>query len=222
MKANHTYWICLAPVLLSALYWFDRPFQQGLGEAHSSIRHLSGKSKINIQRACRSIDGYVVKPGDTFSFNQVVGPRTHERGYVSAPTYLGNGTESTEGGGVCLVSSLVYKAALESGLTIVERTAHSRTISTVPPGLDATVWYGRYDLKVKNDSKEPIQLNCEFDPADVAVKLEGPRNSAPVKLVRRETSTSTDQVAVTVYLQKNGLQETVSKDLYDRTAIRAR
>ncbi len=222
MKANHTYWICLAPVLLTVLYWFDRPFQQGLGEAHSSISHLSGKSKINIQRACKTIDGYIVKPGETFSFNQVVGPRTHERGYVAAPTYLGNGTESTEGGGVCLVSSLVYKAALESGLKVVERTPHSRTISTVLPGLDATVWYGRYDLKVRNESKEPIQLRCNYDPSRVAVKLEGPRNSAPARLVRRENQTTASQVAVTVYLKKDGELETVSKDLYDRASVQAR
>jgi vancomycin resistance protein YoaR len=217
IKGDKTYLIILLPLVILLCYWQERPCQASLGEAHSRISNLNKKSKINIGQACRRLDNFVLRPGESFSFNHVVGPRTYERGFVAAPTYLGSGTSSTEGGGVCLVSSLLYKAALESGLQIEERTPHSRTISTVLPGLDATVWYGRQDLKFRNVSKEPIKLQCKADFYNVEVHILGPKNVESQKIVRKENPASSSQVAVTVYLQKGDRLEPVSQDLYDRT-----
>jgi vancomycin resistance protein VanW len=216
IKADKSYFVILLPLAIFLCYWQERPFQAPLGEAHSRIANLNKKSKINIGVACKKIDNYVIKPGESFSFNHVVGPRTYERGFVSAPTYIGSSTSSTEGGGICLVSSLLYKAALESGLSVEERTPHSRTISTVLPGLDATVWYGRQDLKLKNTSTEPIKIHCTASFYDVGIELLGPKNVAAPKIVRKEKPASDTQVAVTVYLQKGDKLETISQDLYDR------
>jgi len=217
IKMDKSYLIILLPLVILLCYWQDRPCQTTVGQAHSRITSLNRKSKINIGQACRRIDEYVLRPGETFSFNRVVGPRTYERGFVAAPTYLGNGTASTEGGGVCLVSSLIYKAALESGLKIEERTPHSRTISTVLPGLDATVWYGRQDLKFKNETKEPVKIQCEANFYSVDVSILGSKNALSRRIIRKENPASATQVAVAVYLQKGDALEPVSQDLYDRT-----
>ena len=216
IRIDKSYLILILPLAILLCYWQERPCQTTLGEAHSRITSLNRKSKINIGQACRRVDEYVLRPGDTFSFNRVVGPRTYERGFVAAPTYLGNGTASTEGGGVCLVSSLIYKAALESGLKIEERTPHSRTISTVLPGLDATVWYGRQDLKFKNETKEPIKIQCKASFYSVDVSILGSKNMASQKIVRKENPASANQVAVAVYRQRGETLEPVSQDLYDR------
>lgn len=215
-SGDKTYLIVLLPLLMVLCYWHERPCQVTLGEAHSRIANLNKRSKTNIGQACKRLDSIVIRPGETFSFNHVVGPRTYERGFVAAPTYMGNGTLSTEGGGVCLVSSLLYKAALESGLKIEERTPHSRTISTVLPGLDATVWYGRQDLKFKNESSEPVKIKCDADFYNVAVSILGPKNASTQKIIRKENPASATQVAVDIYLQKGERLEPVSKDLYER------
>lgn len=217
MKVDRSYLILLLPVALAIGYWQERPFQAPLGEAHSKIARLNRQSKINIRVACDRINDHVIRPGESFSFNNVVGPRTSDYGFVAAPTYMGSETTNTEGGGVCLVSSLLYKAGLESGLAVLEREPHSRTISTVLPGYDATVWYGRHDLKLKNTSNEPIKIQCKADFYNVGIQLLGQKNAQATRIVRREKQASPSQVAVTVFLQKGDKLEQVSNDLYDRT-----
>lgn len=217
MKFDKSYLVLLLPVAIAFCYWQERPFQARLGEAHSKITNLNRQSKTNIGLACRKINDHVIRPGESFSFNNVVGPRTNSNGFVAAPTYMGNDTKNTEGGGVCLVSSLLYKAALESGLKVLHREPHSRTISTVLPGYDATVWYGSHDLKLLNTSNEPIKIQCSADFYNVGIQFLGHSNVETSRLVRREKSASPTQVAVTVYLQKGDKLEEVSNDLYDRT-----
>ncbi|MBX9693095.1 MAG: VanW family protein [Cyanobacteria bacterium] len=185
-KDFRSYFICAVPVAIIIAYWFIRPFQDVAGEAKRQISHLSGAQKINIQLAAHKIDGVVIRPGETFSFNREVGPRTVARGFVSAPTYLDGTTAMTDGGGVCLVSSMLYEAALESGLRIVSRTPHSRTTTSVLPGLDATVSYDRIDLKFANDSNEPILIKSACDPNRISVSIHGNFDQEPVRLVRRE------------------------------------
>lgn len=212
-----TYWVCLFPFMLIIALWISRPFQSCLGEAHARTSHLSKQERRNIALACRKLDGCLVKPGDTLSFNNVVGPRTNDRGFVSAPSYMGSGTAATEGGGICLVSSLLYKSVLQSNLKVLERTPHSRTISSVPPGLDATVWYGRYDLKFQNTRKEPVKLRIISDSSGVSVRVMGTgENDVRTEIVRHEQSASASQVAVTVFLKRGEQLQSISKDLYDR------
>ena len=220
MKVDKTYFILLVPLVILIGYWQERPFQTHLGEAHSNIGHLNRNAKKNIGLACKKIDNYVIRPGETFSFNHVVGPRTYDFGFVSAPTYMGNETRNTEGGGVCLVSSLLYQAALESGLSVERRTPHKRTISTVLPGLDATVWFPNYDLKLRNNSAEPMKIHCEADFRNVAIEILGPPDADKYRIVRRIKPASADQVAVTVYLQHGEELKEISNDLYDKTVRR--
>lgn len=134
------------PAILLATYWAMRPFPDIIASKSISLELLTEPQRMNIELASRYLDNVIIKPGEHFSFNQTIGPRTQRRGYTSAPSYIGSQTEPTTGGGICLLSSCLYQLALESGMTIDKRTAHLRTIKTVPPGLDATVWYGQSDL----------------------------------------------------------------------------
>lgn len=112
----------------------------------------------NIEIATSAINGTVVMPGETFSFNDVVGPRTVERGYKEAGTYVGNKVEPGIGGGICQVSTTIYRAAMKANLRSVERTNHSMAVGYIAPGLDATVSYGYLDYKFKNTYDFPIYI----------------------------------------------------------------
>ena len=109
---------------------------------------------LNIKLAAKAIDGMVVKPGEVFSFNHTVGPRTVEAGYQEAMIIEGNTFVPGLGGGVCQVSSTLYNAVelASPSLSVVERSRHSLPVTYVPPGQDATVAYPNLDFKFRNDS----------------------------------------------------------------------
>ena len=112
----------------------------------------------NIELATKALNGTIIMPGETFSFNDVVGPRTVERGYQEAGTYVGNKVEPGIGGGICQVSTTLYRAAMKANLRSVERTNHSMVVGYANPGLDATVSYGYLDYKFKNTYDFPIYV----------------------------------------------------------------
>ena len=117
----------------------------------------------NIARACELINGKVLNPGATFSFNGAVGERTMENGFFSAPEYANGEHVTGIGGGVCQVSSTVYLAALTSGLQITNRAAHSMKVNYTEYSLDATVYwaYGRkVDLTFKNTTDSTLYLKA--------------------------------------------------------------
>lgn len=112
----------------------------------------------NIQLAVKSINGLILMPGETFSFNQTVGERTAERGYKEAGVIVGDRLESGLGGGICQVSSTLYNAVLRTGLKSVERRNHTLPLGYVAKGLDATVDWGSIDYKFKNTFNHPIYI----------------------------------------------------------------
>lgn len=113
---------------------------------------------FNIQRASNSIDDKLVMPGETFSFNSNTGPRSLKAGYKEATVIMNGEFVPGEGGGVCQVSSTLYNTLLNSNMSIVERHAHSKPISYVPPGKDATVAFDVLDLKFKNNYSAPVYI----------------------------------------------------------------
>ncbi|WP_368489819.1 VanW family protein [Clostridium sp. BJN0013] len=118
----------------------------------------SSERANNIGLATGSINGYIVMPGDTFSFNGVVGERTAAKGYQAAPVIIGDKLEAGLGGGICQVSSTLYNAVNNAGLPSVERTHHTLPVHYVKEGMDATVDYGNIDYKFRNDFKYPIYI----------------------------------------------------------------
>lgn len=136
----------------------------------------------NIRNAAARMDGTMLKPGDAFSFNDVVGPRTLEAGFAYAPEIVGDELETGIGGGTCQVASTLHAAALFGALDVVERHAHGRASSYAKVGLDATVAYGRVDLRLRNPFPFPVILHAYLpSPTSVRVEIIGGEPQATVK-----------------------------------------
>lgn len=103
------------PVLILTYLWLTNPFRDELVREVYSLSSLSASQQYNIDLASRALDGRVLKPGELFSFNRTVGPRQGNRGYRAAPVYVGPNSPDSVGGGICLVSSVLYQAALSTG-----------------------------------------------------------------------------------------------------------
>lgn len=130
-----------------------------------STSDQNGRSRaVNIKLASSKIDGLILAPGDEFSFNKVVGPRTEKGGYMAAHTYNGGRVVDGVGGGICQVSSTLYNAVLQADLAVTERRNHYFTVGYVPKGQDATVSYGSQDFKFKNSSNWPVKIRTWMTP----------------------------------------------------------
>ncbi|WP_077213403.1 VanW family protein [Bacillus dakarensis] len=123
----------------------------------------------NISLAVEAINNQVVFPGESFSFNKIVGKRTEARGYMKAPEIIKGKVIEGIGGGICQVSSTLFNAIDRSGVKIIERYSHSKRVPYVPPGRDATVsWYGP-DFIFKNDYNQPILIRARAMEGKVVV-----------------------------------------------------
>jgi len=129
-----------------------------IGTYSSDYSTSSANRKENIRLAASKINGLILNPGEVFSFNDVVGPRTEATGYKIAHVYSGNKVVDGIGGGICQVSSTLYNAVVFADLEIVYRTNHSIPVSYVPLGRDATVSYGTIDFKFKNNKETPVKF----------------------------------------------------------------
>lgn len=127
----------------------------------------------NIRIAADKINGTMISPGETFSFNDVVGPRELSRGFKPALELVNGELVPGVGGGICQVSSTLYNAALLSDLHIVERYNHSKPLGYVPLGRDATVVFGVLDFKFTNDTQEPIMIMAEIQEGKLCVGILG-------------------------------------------------
>jgi vancomycin resistance protein YoaR len=126
---------------------------------------------VNITTAARKLDGLLLGPGEAFSFNDVVGPRTLEAGFTHAPEIHGDELEMGVGGGTCQVASTLHGAAVFGALDIVDRQSHGRPSAYTKMGLDATVAYGKVDLKVRNPFPFPVIVHA-YLPKPTAIRVE--------------------------------------------------
>lgn len=133
-------------------------FKDNLG-AYSSYYNISNYNRsINVELASKKINNVILLPGETFSYNQVVGERTFENGFKEASVYTSSGVVNGLGGGICQVSSTLYNSVLLANLEVVERRNHRYAVSYVPLGRDATVAYGSIDFRFKNNRTYPIKI----------------------------------------------------------------
>lgn len=100
-------------------------YQETIGSYEAISQSDDDERAENLRLAAEAINGYVIEPGATFSFNEVVGDTTAERGYKEAPVLYSSGLGSSDGGGICQVSTALYIAAVKADLEIVERHPHS-------------------------------------------------------------------------------------------------
>ena len=127
----------------------------------------------NLKLACEALNGMVLNPGDEFSYNDALGERTKEKGYMPAPSYSGEDTVDTYGGGICQVSSTLYYCTLIADMEIVFRVCHGFAPTYIDLGMDATVSWGNPDFKFKNTSNFPIRIDAEVSDGMVKIKLMG-------------------------------------------------
>ncbi|KGA99196.1 vancomycin resistance protein [Alkalihalobacillus alcalophilus ATCC 27647 = CGMCC 1.3604] len=132
--------------------------------------NVSGRT-VNIELSAEAIDRVILGPGDSFSFNLVVGERTVDRGYQEAMEIVNQEFVMGIGGGICQTSSTLFNAIDDAGLEIVERYTHSREIGYVPPGRDATVSWGGPDFKFKNPYPYPVILKTVVENGSITVQV---------------------------------------------------
>ena len=143
----------------------------------------------NIALAAKLVDGTVVEPGETFSLNAAMGPRTTNRGFDYAPVIAAdNVLRQGVGGGICQYATTLFNAVFFAGLPVVEREAHSLYISHYPIGRDATVSWGSVDFKFRNDTGKTLMIRSWIDGGALTVALVG-KTGRDGRPTRRATST---------------------------------
>ncbi len=151
----------------------DKAFPNRLATFSTSYAASNVGRTTNLRIACNKINGYVLQPGETFSYNKVLGKRTVENGYKEAAIFTTNGVENGLGGGICQISSTLYNSVVMANLGIVERHNHGYVTSYLKPGLDATVSYGSLDFKFKNTRSYPIQIKASISGGIATVSIYG-------------------------------------------------
>ncbi|WP_054968522.1 VanW family protein [Alicyclobacillus ferrooxydans] len=140
--------------------------QYMLAQRSTNYRHASPTQAKNIELVAKRLNGTVIQPGQTFSYNQKLGPYTEQNGYGWGRAFSGNRIVPSLGGGVCQGASTLYSTLIRTGaVTFVERHAHSLTVPYLPGGEDATVSYSsRLDFRFKNTSDSPIMIGAQGYP----------------------------------------------------------
>lgn len=162
-------------------------FKNVLYEKTITVSDPDDKGAIkNISIASYCVNEYILRSGEIFSYNNVLGNRTREKGYQDGPVYE-NGKETRGiGGGICFVSSGLYYVALYSNMQIIERSNHMFNPGYVPSGLDSAISMGNLDLKFKNTLSNPIKIITKFDGKNLKVQFLGTDEGYSVQIKTRE------------------------------------
>ena len=139
----------------------------------TSVEDQDYNVKSNIALAASKINGVVIKPGEVFSFNSVVGDGSAANGFLTGRVLYQDAVAYEPGGGICQVSSTLFNAMLLSGFTIIERHRHSNPVRYTPLGLDATIRYGKKDLRMKNTASNNIYIYASMNDKSLTVMING-------------------------------------------------
>ena len=171
----------------------DALYQDVLGE-YETKHNTNENRNNNLRLLCQALDGHIVHPGETFSYNEVVGERTAERGYLPAPAYSGKRLTDAVGGGVCQGSTTLYNCVLLADLEVVFRACHGAKVTYVPAGLDASVNWLTTDFQFRNQYRFPVKIRAEVSDGCVKMKLLG--TDEKDYYVVMETRSGDDDLAV--------------------------
>ncbi len=184
----------------------------------------------NVHLMADYVDGTIIKPGETFSFNDSVGPRTVERGFREGQMIIGSLLLPSIGGGVCQTATTLFNNAFELGLPILERYNHSFYISHYPMGRDATVSWGGPDFSFKNDLKTGLMIKTSYtdstltfsfygtDPQRRIVSTTGPQVNwrQPKTTYALDPYAPAGSVRTVAGSNQQGFDVTVSRRIYER------
>ena len=154
----------------------DGIFKDILGEQTSYFFDSTEGRKKNVALAASKINGLILKPGDEFSYNTLVGQRTVEAGFNPAPAYDGGQVVEEVGGGICQVSSTLYAATIKARLwNVTERHEHQFRVLYLDPGLDATVSWPTPDFRFVNDMELPVMIEAvtDMDACSLTIRIRG-------------------------------------------------
>ena len=198
-------------------------FPDLLSEFSTKYAASNKNRTTNLILAAKKINGTVLMPGETFSYNKVVGARTIQAGYKEAPIYVSGRVEDGIGGGICQITTTLYNAIVYANLDIVERSNHQFVPSYAGPSRDATVVYGAIDFKFKNNRDYPIKIACSVSGGIANFKIWGLKsdNDYEVQISSRTTGKTSTAIYSEAYkiLKKNGnvvSTTLLSKDTYKR------
>ncbi|OIP98384.1 hypothetical protein COT69_00985 [candidate division WWE3 bacterium CG09_land_8_20_14_0_10_39_24] len=168
-----------------------------IGEGKSTFLGSVQGRVFNITLSAKNLNGILVAPDETFSFNANVGPIDAAHGFTSAYIISKGRTVLGEGGGVCQVSTTLFRAVLNSGLPIISRTAHAYRVGYYeqdkPVGFDATVYQPTVDFKFKNDTGNYILIQSEAIPekSELYFKIYGTKDGREVKTLESKILSQT-------------------------------
>ena len=208
----------------------NEAFPDMLSSFSTSYTSSGYNRSTNIELAAKKLDGYVLMPGETASYNQIVGQRTKAAGFKEGAAYSNGKVVQEVGGGICQVSSTLYNAVLYANLEIVERYNHGFAPSYVKPGLDATVSWGGPDFKFKNNRDYPIRIRTNTSGKKVRIYIYGLKKDNNYKVVldaqyvssvpftttyQKDSSLASGQSKV-IQSGSNGCKTVTYKYLYDK------
>ncbi len=166
----------------------DLGIKELVGRGESNFEGSIENRIYNVKLAASRINGVLIGPGEEFSFVNTVGDITAATGYKQAYVIKSGRTVLDDGGGVCQVSTTLFRAVLNSGLPVTARTAHAYRVhyyeEGYPPGIDATIFYPSVDFKFKNDSPGSILIQAYANGLHLTVALYGTSDGRIVNLTK--------------------------------------
>ena len=174
-------------------------FPDTLSSYSTSYASSNANRSNNVELATKKINGTVLMPGETFSYNSTVGKRTVAAGFREAGAYSAGQVVTEVGGGICQVSSTLYNAVLRANLEIVARSNHHYQVGYVPIGTDATVSWGAPDFKFKNNRNYAIRINAYTSNKHVYIKIQGLKqdDDYEIEITSKVTSTIAPTITYT-------------------------
>lgn len=202
-----------------------------ISEFQTSFSTSQRNRRDNIKLAVDTIDDTLILPGEIFSMNRALGPRTLENGYKKAPVIFKNEMIQGEGGGVCQVTTTLYNCVLKAGLEVLERSPHSRPLGYIKPGQDATIAGDSVDFKFKNNLGYPVLLSAEVVGGTIYMNILGKKEnlmyeyrliSDIIKVIKpgkpeiKVDNSLEDDETVWVEKPRNGVRAVLYRDVYDK------
>lgn len=167
----------------------------GVGSTNYDFNGKYAPRAANIENGTSKINGTLLYPGDTFSTEAMLVPFTEENGYQYAPGYENGTVVDTIGGGICQVSSTLYRAVLEAELEVVERYQHSMLVGYVDPSMDATIAENSLDFKFRNNTDSTIYIEGTAENGVVTFRIYGHETRDPGRTIAFESEESDRQEA---------------------------
>ena len=183
--------------------------EDGLQQIVSYATDLSASSTSrcgNVRLALSNFNGFAVRPGETVSFNEVVGERSAVRGYAEGTVYYGENVTTGMGGGVCQASSTLYGALMYAGMDVIERNHHNMVVDYCPPSMDAAVSEDALqDFIFVNNTDYTIYIYTEvINKVEARVTIYGSHPEYRIELVPTITQNNIKNPAINMVEDKEG------------------